>query len=97
MLTGDYFSDNFNYLQVSLYPCVGVKKGDCATDKEVAAFYAVNSKMQFMFVDKYFDVSKYDALLSSYINKINYVSVDPAYLSSVNFFVRKMFIEGQAW
>jgi hypothetical protein len=42
-----------------------------------------------MFVDKFFDIHDYDALFSSYINTINYVSIDPAYLSSVNFFVRK--------
>ena len=77
-----------------MYPCVSVKKGDCATDKEVAAFYAANPKLQFMFVEKYFDIDKYEALYSSYINKVNYVSIDQAYLSSVNFFVRKMYIEG---
>jgi hypothetical protein len=93
-LTGDYFSNDFNYLQVSLYPCVSVKKGDCASDKEVLAFYADNPKLQFMFVDKYFDINQYDALFSSYINKVNYVSIDPAYTSAVSFFVRKMYIEG---
>jgi hypothetical protein len=47
-----------------------------------------------MFVDKYFDINQYDALFSSYINKVNYVSIDPAYTSAVSFFVRKMYIEG---
>ena len=53
------------------------------------AFYAANPKLQFMFVDKYFDINDYEALFSSYINTVNYISVDPAYLSVVNFFVRK--------
>jgi len=44
-LTGDYYSDNFSYLKVSLSPCKSVKKGDCATEKEVAAFYARNPKL----------------------------------------------------
>ena len=47
-----------------------------------------------MFRDKYFNITDYDYLFDSYTNTVNYVSVDPAYLSVVNFFVRKSYIEG---
>jgi hypothetical protein len=57
VLTGDYFSKQFNYLQVTLNPCVNKVKGFCATKEEVAAFYEANSKLQFMYVDKYLNIT----------------------------------------
>lgn len=66
---------------MSLNPCVSENITDCATSDEVTEFYADNPKLQFLFVDKYFDIKAFDVLFSSYINTINYVSVDPAYLS----------------
>ena len=66
---------------MSLNPCVSEKKGVCATDKEVAAFYAANPNLQFMFVDKYTNFSDTDVIYDSFINTVNYVSVDPSYLS----------------
>ena len=56
-------------------------KGSCATDKEVTAFYAANPNLQFMFVDKYTNFSDTDVIYDSFINTVNYVSVDPSYLS----------------
>jgi len=50
-----------------------------------------------MYIDKYFNITDYEALFSSYTNTQNYVSVDSAYLSQVNFFVRKNYIEGQPY
>ncbi len=50
-----------------------------------------------MYIDKYFNITEYEFLFSSYINTQNYVSVDSAYLSQVNFFVRKSYIEGQPY
>ena len=47
-----------------------------------------------MFRDHYYNFDDYEFLLESYINSVNYVAVDPAYLSSVNFFVRKIFLDG---
>jgi hypothetical protein len=49
-----------------------------------------------MFVDNYINLSDSEALYNSYVNSDNYVSVDQEYLTQVNFFVRKMLIEGQA-
>jgi hypothetical protein len=69
-------------------------KGVCATYDEVTAFYSANPKLQFMFLDHYYDFNDYEVLFQSYINTVNYVSVDPAYLSSVNFFVRKIYLDG---
>jgi hypothetical protein len=47
-----------------------------------------------MFRDKFFNITDTDYLFDTYTNTVNYVSVDSAYLSDVNFFVRKQFIEG---
>ena len=66
----------------------------CATSEEVKAFYKANPKLQFMFVDHYFDFNDFEILFDSYTNTVNYVSVDPAYLSSVDLFVRKLLLDG---
>lgn len=76
-------------------PCLSKVEGECAPDEEVSAFYEANPKLQFMFLDNYYDFDDYKILFGSFINNVNYVSVDPAYLSSVNFFVRKMFLEAE--
>ena len=94
LLAGDYFSAEFNYLQVNLTPCSSKDKDSCASNDEVKAFYNANPNMQFMFRDHYYNFDDYEVLLESYINSVNYVAVDPAYLSSVNFFVRKIFLDG---
>ena len=47
-----------------------------------------------MFVDHYFDFNDFEILFDSYTNTVNYVSVDQAYLSSVDFFVRKLLLDG---
>jgi len=46
-----------------------------------------------MFKDKYMDIEKIDVLFTSVINTNTYVSVDPAYISSFNLFVRRQHIE----
>ena len=75
-LTGDYFSNEFTYLQVSLAPCLSDVIGECATKDEVTAFYEANPTLQFMFLDHYYDFNDYEILFQSYVNTINYVSVD---------------------
>ena len=47
-----------------------------------------------MFVDHYYDFNDFEILFASYTNTVNYVSVDPAYLSSVDLFVRKILLDG---
>ena len=42
-----------------------------------------------MYLDKFFDISDTDFLFDSTINTNIYVSIDPAYLSNVNHFVRR--------
>jgi hypothetical protein len=42
-----------------------------------------------MFLDKFFDITDTDFLFGSVINTNVYVSIDPAYLSNVNLFVRR--------
>lgn len=46
-----------------------------------------------MFRDHFYNFNDYEFMFDSYINTVNYVSVDPAYLSNVNFFVRKIFLD----
>lgn len=41
-LVGDFFSNEFNYLQVSLKPCLSDVEGVCGTKDEVKAFYTAN-------------------------------------------------------
>jgi len=41
----------------------------------------------------FYNFNDYEGMFDSYINTVNYVSVDPAYLSNVNFFVRKIFLD----
>ena len=65
---------------MTLSPCVSKVKGACATKEEATAFYEANSKLQFMYVDKFFNINDYDFIFDKYINSINYVSIDPAYL-----------------
>ena len=49
-------------------PCVSKVKGFCAAEDKVTAFYEANPKLQFMFIDKYFNITDYEALFSAYIN-----------------------------
>jgi hypothetical protein len=69
-------------------------KGVCATNDEVTAFYKANPKFHFMFLDNNYDFNDYEVLFESYINTVNYLSIDPSYLSSIDFFVRKIFLDG---
>jgi len=46
-----------------------------------------------MFKDKYIDIGDVDFLFTSVINTNTYVSVDPAYISSFNLFVRRQYLE----
>ena len=48
-----------------------------------------------MFLDNNYNFNDYEVLFESYINTLNYVSVDTSYLSSVDFFVRKIFLDGE--
>ena len=66
----------------------------CATKEEQAAFYKANPKLHFMFNDTSVDLKNGTTLFKSFINTDNYVSVDQQYLTEVNYFVRKMKIEG---
>lgn len=74
-------------------PCFSDVEGVCGTKDEVKAFYAANPSLQFMFRDHFYNFNDYEGMFDSYINTVNYVSVDPAYLSNVNFFVRKIFLD----
>jgi hypothetical protein len=47
-----------------------------------------------MFNDTSVDLKNSTTLFKSFINTDNYVSVDQKYLTEVNYFVRKMKIEG---
>jgi hypothetical protein len=67
-------------------------KGVCATNDEVTAFYKANPKFQFMFHDNNYDFNDYEVLFESYINTVNYVTIDPSYLSSVVFFSARSFL-----
>jgi len=66
----------------------------CATKEKQAAFYKENPKLHFMFNDTSVDLKNSTTLFKSFINTDNYVSVDQQYLTDVNYFVRKMKIEG---
>jgi len=66
----------------------------CATKEKQAEFYKENPKLHFMFNDTSVDLKNSTTLFKSFINTDNYVSVDQQYLTEVNYFVRKMKIEG---
>jgi hypothetical protein len=80
---------------VTLKPCKDDGLLVCATKEEQADFYKYNSKLHFLFVDNSVDLKDSTTLFKDYINTDYYVSVDQKYLTSVNFFLRKMKIEGQ--
>ena len=95
LLIGSQFSYYRKYLQVTLKPCDNDGKLVCATKEEQEAFYRANPKLHFLYVDNTVDLRNSTKLFKDYVNTDNYVSVDQDYLTSVNFFVRKMKIEGQ--
>jgi hypothetical protein len=95
LLVGSQFSYYRKYLQVTLKPCDNDGNLVCATKEEQAFFYKNNPKLHFLYVDNTVDFRNSTNLFKDYVNTDNYVSVDQDYLTSVNFFVRKMKIEGQ--
>ena len=38
-LTGDYFSEKFQYLKLSLLPCIESETNKCKSSSDVAAFF----------------------------------------------------------
>ena len=79
---------------MKLIPCVDSEELVCASKEEQEDFYRDNPRLHFMYNDTSVDLKNGTTLFKSFINTDNYVSVDQQYLTDVNYFVRKMKIEG---
>ena len=55
-LTGDFFADTFQYLKLSLKPCVTSSTQICKSTTEIAEYFLKSPKLQFMSIDNYINV-----------------------------------------
>ena len=92
-LTGDYFANKFQYLKLSLIPCVISTTNTCKSSNEVAAFFKNTPALQFMFIDSYIDVQDYKVLVHPFRNEEKFFLVDVTQTKSETVFFRSLFIE----
>ncbi len=79
-LVGDFYAERFSYFKMTLNYCANtstnLKSSTCATQIQVADFFASNPKLMFYYKDSYIDIDDYKFLIQDYMNTNNYVSVD---------------------
>ncbi len=92
-LTGDYFADQFQYLKLSLIPCVTSTQNKCKSATDVANFFQRAPALQFMYTDSYIDVSDYTLLVHEFRNEEKFFIVDVSQTKAETLFVRSQFVE----
>ena len=85
-LTGDYFSQKFNTIQLQLHACIG--KNNCASEEEVQNFLTHNQVLV-IYKDTYND--KYDSknFHKTYLNDEFHVDLEFDSKNSYEFYIRK--------
>lgn len=77
-LTGDFYSDDFKYIEVKLIPCFNLKNPSvtCKSKPEIE-HYMQNKEMEFFYSNSYFDTTEsHNDPLKYFVEDRNYEYVD---------------------
>lgn len=86
-LTGDYFSKNFSFIEVTLHACIG--KSHCASYEEVHDFMRKN-QIQVIYRDTYSDKVDSKNYHKSYVNSHIYIQPELKLKKLHNFYIREV-------
>lgn len=89
-LTGDYFSNTFKYFKLSIMPCLNSTNltQKCQNLKNITNYFTNVTKLQIMLIDTYLNMQDYDAIVKTFLNKENYVTIDPTQAITVSYYIR---------
>jgi hypothetical protein len=66
---------------------------ECASEEESTAFLEKNSKLQLVYQESYVDLNDEKNFIKSYLNDEYFLSIDKAYDTDANLFLRQGLVE----
>jgi len=88
-LQGNFYSENFDYIELKLFKCFnGTEGGTCRPQEEIDEFFQ-NNEMQFAFINTLFDFNDYTSPIKRFIDDSLFWELEPTRVKKANFFVKQ--------
>lgn len=90
-LQGDFYLEDFRYIEIKLMRCVGTQQGSdepCAKDSEIDAYFH-SEVMSFAFVNTFFDFFDLKDPVKYFIDDSLFFELEKNKIKKTNFYVKK--------
>ena len=88
MLSGNFYSYNFSYVEIKLFRCYNSSSSSViCKDYDAITKYFSTLSFSFPFVNTYFDFTDYETQVKTFIDDSLFWEINPSIINKANIFV----------
>jgi len=88
-LAGNFYSEQFDYVELKLYKCYNSSATDTCKPQEEIDEYFRDHEIQFAFINTLFDFNDYTSPIKRFIDDSLFWELEPQRVKKANFFVKQ--------